>query len=56
VDEMKEMPWLTIQPRKLRQNLEELLGRLKNLPSQFKSYEAYDSAKHLLQNYSKVEF
>jgi dynein heavy chain 1 len=51
---MKELPWLSVQPRKLRQNLEELISRLKNLPAQFKSYDVYDCAKRLLQNYSKM--
>lgn len=51
---MKERPWLSIQPRKLRQGLDEELGKLKQFPSQFRSYESYDYAKRLLQNYSKV--
>lgn len=56
LDGLKEMPWLSVQSRKLRQNLEELLGQLKALPSQYKSYEAYNCVKRLLQNYSKVNF
>lgn len=54
MDEMKDRPWLSIQPRKLRQGLDELLSRLKQLPSQYRSYQSYDFAKNLLQNYSKV--
>jgi dynein heavy chain 1, cytosolic len=56
LDELKEQQWLSVQPRKLRQSLEELMARLKGLPSQFKTYEAYDYAKRMLQNYSKVFF
>lgn len=54
VDEMKEKTWLSVQPRKLRQSLDELLANLKQLPSQYRSYESYDFAKRMLQNYSKV--
>lgn len=54
LDELKEQQWLSVQPRKLRQNLEELMGRLKGLPSQFKSYETFGNARSLLQNYLKV--
>uniref|UniRef100_A0A915D7E3 AAA+ ATPase domain-containing protein n=1 Tax=Ditylenchus dipsaci TaxID=166011 RepID=A0A915D7E3_9BILA len=54
LDEMKEQAWLSIQPRKLRQSLDEQLNRLKQLPSQYRSYESYEHAKRLLQNYSKM--
>uniref|UniRef100_A0A183BLW5 Dynein heavy chain, cytoplasmic n=2 Tax=Globodera pallida TaxID=36090 RepID=A0A183BLW5_GLOPA len=54
IDELKEIPWLSVQSRKLRQNLEELLAKLKSLPSQYRSYESYDYAKRLLQNYLKM--
>jgi dynein heavy chain 1, cytosolic len=54
LDELKEISWLSIQPRKLRQNLEEQLGKLRNLPAQYKQYDAYTHAKSLLQNYLKV--
>ncbi|KAL3112905.1 hypothetical protein niasHT_015611 [Heterodera trifolii] len=54
IDELKEIPWLSVQSRKLRQNLEELLAKLKGLPSQYRSYESYDYAKRLLQNYLKM--
>ncbi|CAK5084784.1 unnamed protein product [Meloidogyne enterolobii] len=54
LDELKEIPWLSIQPRKLRQNLEEQLGKLRNLPSHYKQYDAYAHVKGLLQNYLKM--
>lgn len=54
IDEMKERPWLSIQPRKIRQALDEQVERLKQLPSQYRSYQSYDYAKNLLANYSKV--
>ncbi|KAL3100107.1 hypothetical protein niasHS_000718 [Heterodera schachtii] len=54
IDELKEISWLSVQSRKLRQNLEELLAKLKGLPAQYRSYESYDNAKRLLQNYLKM--
>ena len=29
IDEMKELPWLSVQPRKLRSQIDSLLGQLK---------------------------
>uniref|UniRef100_A0AC35TT30 DHC_N1 domain-containing protein n=1 Tax=Rhabditophanes sp. KR3021 TaxID=114890 RepID=A0AC35TT30_9BILA len=54
IDEMKDKTWLSVQPRKLRQGLDDVLESLKQLPSQFRSYESYDYAKRNLQNYTKV--
>ncbi|KAL3100114.1 hypothetical protein niasHS_000725 [Heterodera schachtii] len=54
IDKLKQIPWLSVQSRKLRQNLEELLAKLKGLPLQYRSYESYDNAKRLLQNYLKM--
>lgn len=54
IEEMKEKTWLSVQPRKLRQNLDELLAQLKQLPAKYRSYESYDYAKRTMQNYSKV--
>jgi dynein heavy chain 1 len=54
LDAEKEKLWSTIQPRKIRTFLDERLTELKNLSSQYRSYEAYEHAKRLLQHYSKV--
>lgn len=54
VDEMKDKTWLSVQPRKLRQSLDELSQKLKGLPVKYKTYKSYESAKELMQNYSKV--
>lgn len=55
LDEMKEKTWLSVQPRKLRQNLDELLNQLKQLPVKYKSYKSYEHAKQMMHNYSKVD-
>lgn len=54
VDEMKEKPWLSIQPRKLRGQLDGLLGQLKDLPARLRQYASYEYVKKLLQGYTKV--
>ncbi|KAL3113940.1 hypothetical protein niasHT_017890 [Heterodera trifolii] len=54
IDELKEIPWLSVQSRKLRQNLEKLLKKLMDLPSQCRSYESYDYAMRLLLSYLKM--
>ncbi|VDN07087.1 unnamed protein product [Thelazia callipaeda] len=54
IDELKEKTWLSIQPRKLRQSLDELLAELKQLPAKYRSYDSYEHAKRLLYNYSKM--
>lgn len=54
VDDLKEKTWLSVQPRKLRQSLDELLAQLKQLPAKYRSYDSYEYAKRMLHNYSKV--
>ncbi|CAJ0934537.1 unnamed protein product, partial [Mesorhabditis belari] len=54
VDEMKDKTWLSVQPRKLRESLDELSQKLKGLPVKYKTYKSYESAKELMQNYSKM--
>ncbi len=55
LEEFKDKPWLSIQPRKLRQGLDGLLGQLKDLPAKFRSYDGYEYVKRLLQGYTKVK-
>ena len=54
IDEMKEKPWLSIQPRKLRAQLDQLLTQLKDLPARLRQYASYEYVKRLLQGYTKV--
>ena len=51
---MKDKPWLSIQPRKLRQNLDALLAQLKELPARLRQYASYEYVKRQLQGYAKV--
>ena len=38
IDEMKDKPWLSVQPRKLRQQMDLLLTQLKDLPARYHDY------------------
>lgn len=54
IDETREKPWLSVQPRKLRQSLEAMMTQLKELPARLRMYESYEYVKKLLQSYIKV--
>lgn len=54
IDEAREKPWLSVQPRKLRQSLEAMMAQLKELPARLRLYESYEYVKKLLQGYIKV--
>lgn len=54
IDEIREKPWLSVQPRKLRQQLDGLTSQLKELPARFRQYSSYEYVKKLLQSYVKV--
>ena len=54
IDEMKDKPWLSVQPRKLRQQIDSLLSQLKDLPARLRQYASYEYVKKLLQSYQKV--
>lgn len=54
IDEMKDKPWLSVQPRKLRSQIAALLEQLKELPANYRNYDSYDYVKNLLQGYSKM--
>ncbi|CAL4067978.1 unnamed protein product, partial [Meganyctiphanes norvegica] len=54
IEEIKDKPWLGIQPRKLRSQLDQLLTQLKDLPARLRQYASYEHVKKLLQGYTKV--
>ncbi|XP_071453347.1 dynein heavy chain, cytoplasmic isoform X3 [Hetaerina americana] len=54
IDEMREKPWLSVQPRKLRQQLDALVTQLRELPARLRQYSSYEYVKRLLQGYTKV--
>ncbi|XP_066464042.1 cytoplasmic dynein 1 heavy chain 1 isoform X2 [Eleutherodactylus coqui] len=54
IDQMKEQPWVSVQPRKLRQSLDGLLNQLKNFPARLRQYASYEYVQRLLKGYMKV--
>ncbi|CAH0758045.1 unnamed protein product [Diatraea saccharalis] len=54
IDDIREKPWLSVQPRKLRQQLEAMLNELKELPARLRMYDSYEYVRRLLQSYTKV--
>jgi dynein heavy chain 1 len=54
IDDLKDKPWLSVQPRKLRQSIDTLLNQMKEMPARLRQYASYDHVKRLLQSYAKV--
>ncbi|XP_075700360.1 cytoplasmic dynein 1 heavy chain 1 [Rhinoderma darwinii] len=54
IDQMKEQPWVSVQPRKLRQSLDGLLNQLKNFPARLRQYASYEFVQRLLKGYMKI--
>ncbi|MBN3298743.1 DYHC1 protein, partial [Amia calva] len=54
IDQMKEQPWVSVQPRKLRQSLDGLLNQLKNFPARLRQYASYEYVQRLLKGYMKI--
>ena len=54
IDSLKELPWLSVQPRKLRQQLDGLMAQLKDMPARLRQYASYDFVKRVLQSYTKA--
>jgi dynein heavy chain 1 len=54
IDETREKPWLSVQPRKLRQQLDAMTAQLKELPARLRQYASYEYVRKTLHNYTKV--
>ncbi|XP_022096690.1 cytoplasmic dynein 1 heavy chain 1-like isoform X2 [Acanthaster planci] len=54
IDELKEKPWLSVAPRKLRQSLDALMTQLKSLPARLRQYASYEHVQRVLKGYAKV--
>ncbi|CAJ0883095.1 1976_t:CDS:10 [Entrophospora sp. SA101] len=51
---LKEKPWATTSPRKIRQDLDKLLAETKDLPNRVRTYAAFDFTQNALKDYIKV--
>lgn len=58
INELREMTWATVQPRKLRQHIDGLLTSTKDMPTRMRQYAAFeyvqDTLKGLLKSNSLV--
>ncbi|XP_046993439.1 dynein heavy chain, cytoplasmic isoform X2 [Schistocerca americana] len=54
IDEIREKPWLSVQPRKIRAQLDTLLSQLKELPARLRQYASYEYVRKMLLGYTKI--
>lgn len=54
LEELKDVQWITVQPKKLKTNLEELLSSMTAMVSSVKNYHSYNAVKTNIENYLKV--
>lgn len=54
VEQLKEQPWLSVQPRKLRQALDALAELLKKFPARLRQYMSYEHINNTIKQYIKV--
>ena len=54
IEELKEKPWLSVAPRKIRHALDALLQQLRGFPSRLKSYASFEYVQATLKGYTKV--
>ena len=54
IEELREKPWLSVAPRKIRQALDALLQQLRAFPSRLKSYASFEYVQGMLKGYTKV--
>lgn len=53
IGELKEMAWATVQPRKLRQQLDGLLNSTKEMPTRMRQYAAFEYVQEVLRGLLK---
>ncbi|KAJ1930559.1 dynein heavy chain [Tieghemiomyces parasiticus] len=54
LDELRELPWASVVPRKVRQRLDALLGATRELPARMRSYQAYEYVQSILRRHVKA--
>ncbi len=54
LEELKDIQWITVQPKKLKANLEELLSSMTAMVSSVKNYHSYNAVNTNIENYLKV--
>ncbi|KAF2152302.1 hypothetical protein K461DRAFT_241389 [Myriangium duriaei CBS 260.36] len=54
IDDLKDQSWSAVQPRKLRQSLENLVKMTKEMPSRMRQYAAFEHVQSVLRQLIKV--
>jgi dynein heavy chain 1 len=54
LNELRDQPWNSVQPRKLRQSIENLIKTTKEMPSRMRSYAAFEHLQNHLRQLLKV--
>jgi len=53
VSELRDQSWSTVQPRKLRQNIDGLLASTKEMPTRMRQYAAFEYVQEILRGLLK---
>lgn len=53
IGELREIPWATVQPRKLRQQIDGLLNSTKEMPTRMRQYAAFEYVQDVLRGLLK---
>ena len=53
IGELREISWATVQPRKLRQQIDGLLGSMKDMPTRMRQYAAFEYVQDVLKGLLK---
>ena len=54
LNDLRDQPWNSIQPRKLRQSLDNLIKTTKEMPSRMRQYAAFEHVQSVLRQLLKV--
>lgn len=54
LEQLKEQPWLSVNPRKLRQALDTNLEQIKAFPARLRQYASYEHISKTIKGYMKV--
>ena len=54
LNELREQPWNSIQPRKVRQSIDNLIKTTKEMPSRMRQYAAFEHVQSVLRQLLKV--
>ncbi|KAK4192422.1 putative dynein heavy chain [Podospora australis] len=54
LNELREMLWNSVQPRKIRSSIENLIKMTKEMPSRMRQYAAFEHIQNILRQFLKV--